>query len=57
MRDTDRVQQPWRRSDPVDHSKRRRVRRHSPEQRVLLTDHTEVRDALAAIDEHHREIA
>ena len=57
VRDTQGVQQPQRRSDPVDHPKRCRVRRDRPEQRVLLTDHTEVRDAFAAIDEHHREIA
>src|SRR5271168_2933977 len=57
MRDTQGIQQPRCRSDPVDHPKRCRVRRHRPEQRVLLADHTEVRDALAAVDEHHREIA
>ena len=29
----------------------------APEQRVLLPDRAEVRDALAAVGEHHREIA
>ena len=53
----DRVQQPWRGRDPVDHPKRRRVRRHRPEQHVLLTDRTEVRHALATIGHHHHEIA
>jgi hypothetical protein len=56
-RDPDRLQQPWRRRDPVDHPKRCRVRRHLTEQRVLLTNRTEIRHALAAINEHHREIA
>jgi hypothetical protein len=57
MRDTDGGQQPWRGRDPVDHPKRRRVRRHLPEQHVLLTNGTEVRHALAAVGQHHREIA
>ena len=50
------VQQPGRR-DPIDHPKRGRVRRHRPEQRVLLANRAEVSDALAAIDQHHRQIA
>ena len=57
VRDTDRVQQPWLRRDPVDHPKRGRVRGHRPEQRVLLTDRTEDRHALAAVGQHHRKIA
>jgi hypothetical protein len=57
VRDPDRVQQPRLRRDPLDHPKRRRVRRDRPKQRVLLPDRTEIGDALAAVDEHHREIA
>src|ERR1039458_537456 len=53
----DRVQQPWRGRDPVDDPKRRRIRRHRPEQHLLLTDSTEVRDAFAAVGQHHREVA
>ncbi len=56
VRDTEGVQQPWLRHNPVDHPKRRGVRRHRPEQRVLLTNRTEIGYALAAIDQHHREI-
>ena len=57
VRDTEGVQQPWGGCDPVDHPKRCGVRRHRSEQRVLLSDRTELRDALAAVDQHHREIA
>ena len=57
VRDPEGVQQPRLRRDPVNHPERRRVRRHGPEQRQLLTDRAEIRDALAAVDEHHREIA
>ena len=53
----DRVQQPWLRRDPVDHPKRRRVRRHRPEQHLLLTNRTEISHTLAAVGQHHREIA
>src|SRR5450755_875667 len=57
VRDPDRVQQSRRGRDPVDDPKRRRVRRHRSEQHVLLSDRAEVRDALAAVDQHHRQIA
>ena len=43
--------------DPVDHPKRRRRRGHVPEQRLLLAQRAEVGQAVAAVGEHHREIA
>jgi hypothetical protein len=56
MRYADRVQHAWCGRDPVDDPERRRVRRHLPEQRILLTDRTQIRDALAAVDQHHRQV-
>ena len=53
----ERIQQAGRRRDRVDHPKRRRVRRDRPEQRVLLTHRPEIGEAVAAISEHHRQIA
>ena len=57
VRIPDSVQQPRRGGDPVDRPERGRVRRHRSEQRVLITGRAQVRQALAAIGEHHREIA
>jgi hypothetical protein len=56
VRMLNRVQHPWCRPDPLDHPERGRVRRHRPEQHALLTSHAQVRDALAAVGEHHREL-
>lgn len=42
--------------DPVDQPKRRRVRCDRPEQRLLITHRAQVRQAVPAIGEHHREI-
>ena len=55
VRGTKLAQQPLR-GDPIDRPKRRRVRSHRPEQRLLVTHRTKIRDALAAISEHHRQI-
>jgi hypothetical protein len=43
--------------DLIDHPKRRRIRRHAAEQRGLITHRREVRKAIAAVSEHHRQIA
>src|SRR5208282_6467876 len=51
-----RVQQLRLRRDPVDHPERRRIRGDRAEQRFLLTDRPEIRHALPAIGEHHRQI-
>jgi hypothetical protein len=51
------LDQPGLRGDPLDHSKRGRVRADRPEQRLLIAQRCEVRDALATIGEHHRQIA
>ena len=56
VRRAQRVQHPRLRRDPVEHPERGRVRRDRPEQRVLLPDRPEIRDALAAVGQHHREI-
>jgi hypothetical protein len=42
MRDTQRLQEPGVGGDPIDHPKRRRIRRDRPTQRLLITDRTEV---------------
>ena len=42
--------------DPVDQPKRRRVRRDRPEQRLLIADRAQVRQTIAAVGEHHRQI-
>jgi hypothetical protein len=42
--------------DPVDRPKRGRVRRHQPEQRLLLADHRQIEHALPTAGEHHRQI-
>jgi hypothetical protein len=42
--------------DPVDQPKRRRVRRDRPEQRLVITHRPQVRQTIAAVGEHHREI-
>ena len=57
VRIADRVQQARHRRDPVDHPECGRVKRHRPKQRLLLTNPAEIRDALAAVREHHGEIA
>ena len=54
---TQRVTQARRTGDPVDHPKRRRGRRDRTEQRRLIADHAQVGQAIAAIGEHHRQIA
>ena len=51
-----RVKQPRLGGDPVDQPKRRRVRRDRPEQRLLIAHRAQVRQAVAAIGEHHRQI-
>ena len=56
VRRAQRVQQPRLRRDPVDHPERGRVRRHRPEQRLLVAHRAEIRHALAAVGEHHRQI-
>ena len=43
--------------DPVDHPKRRRGRRDLPEQHLLITERTKVRQAVPAVGEHHRQVA
>jgi hypothetical protein len=55
-RRADRVEQPRVVRDPVDQPKRRRVRRDRPEQRLLITHRPQVRQAVAAVGEHHRQI-
>jgi hypothetical protein len=45
------------RRDPVDHPKRRGVRRDCAEQRLLVAHGTEIGNALTAVGEHHRQIA
>ena len=42
--------------DPIDQPKRRRVRSDRPEQRLLIPDRAKVRQTVAAVGEHHREI-
>ena len=54
---TQRVQQRRVGGDPVDHPERGRIRRDRPEQRLLVTHRPEVGHALAAVGEHHRQIA
>ena len=56
VRRAQRVQQPRVGGDPVDHPKRGRVRRDRPEQRLLIAHRAEIRHALAAVGEHHRQI-
>ncbi len=42
--------------DRVDHPKRRRVRRHLTEQVDLVAQRAHVRQAVAAVGEHHRQV-
>ena len=42
--------------DRVDQPERRRVRSDRPEQRLLIPHRAQVRQAVAAVSEHHREI-
>ena len=42
--------------NPIDHPKRGRRRRGRPEQHGLITDRTQVRQAVTAVSEHHRQI-
>ncbi len=53
----ERVEQPGRRRDPVNDPERGRVRRHRPEQRVLVTHRSEIGKAVSAVGEHHRQVA
>jgi hypothetical protein len=55
-RRTQRIKQLGLVGDPVDQPERRRVRRDLTEQRRLITDRPQVRETVAAIREHHREI-
>jgi hypothetical protein len=57
VRHTQRLQQRRVARDSLDHPKRGRVRRDRPEQRLPITHRAEIRDALAAVGEHHRQIA
>jgi hypothetical protein len=43
--------------DLVDHPKHRRVGRHRTKQRPLVADRPQVRKAVAAVGEHHRQVA
>jgi len=43
--------------DLVDHAKRRRRRRHVTEQDRLIAQRANVGQAVAAVGEHHRQIA
>jgi hypothetical protein len=45
------------RGDPVEHPKRRRVGGHPPEQRLLISDRAQIAKAVAAVGEHHRQVA
>jgi hypothetical protein len=42
---------------PVDQPERRRVRRDRAKQRLLIAHRPQVRQAVAAVGEHHRQIA
>ena len=42
--------------DPIDQPKRRRIRSDRTEQRLLIPDRPKIRQAIAAVGEHHREI-
>ena len=55
-RRADRIEQSRVVRDPIDQPKRRRVRRDRPEQRLLITHRPQVRQAVAAVGEHHRQI-
>ena len=57
MRVAQRVQQPGRRAIRSETLKRGRVRRDRPEQRVLITHRPEIGEAIAAVGEHHRQVA
>jgi hypothetical protein len=52
-----RVQQHRVMGDRVDHPKRGRVRSDRPEQRPLVADRTQVGQTVAAVGDHHRQIA
>lgn len=56
MRSGQPVQQPGRGRDLIDDSKRGRVRRYRPEQRVLIAHRAHVGEAVSAVSEHHREV-
>src|SRR6266545_3438811 len=43
--------------DRVDHPKRRRVRRHAAEQILLVAQRAQIREAVAAVGEHHDQVA
>ncbi|MCA1680793.1 MAG: hypothetical protein LC777_18520, partial [Actinobacteria bacterium] len=49
-------QQPGCRRDRINDPKRRRVRRHRPQQGVLISHRSEIGEAIAAIGKHHRQI-
>src|SRR5450759_2621453 len=46
----------WVTRDPIDHSKRRRAGGDVTEQRLLVTNRTQISQTLPAIGEHHRKI-
>jgi hypothetical protein len=52
----ERVEHPRLARDPIDRPKRRGVRGYLAGQRSLLADRGQIRDALAAVGEHHRKI-
>ncbi|HEV7161821.1 MAG TPA: hypothetical protein VGN25_01065 [Solirubrobacteraceae bacterium] len=42
--------------DPIDEPKRRRGRRDTPKQRLLIAEHPKVSQTVSAISEHHRQV-
>ena len=52
----DRLQRARVGGDPLDQPIRRRVRRHRPEQRLLLAHRPQVAQRVAAVGQHHRQI-
>jgi len=56
VRVTQRIEQTRCAGDPVDHPERRRRRSGRPEQHGLITDRSQVRQAVTAVSEHHRQI-
>jgi hypothetical protein len=55
-RGAQRIEQRRLAGDPIDQPERRRVRSDRPEQRLLIPDRAKVRQTVAAVGEHHREI-
>ena len=57
VRITQSMEQARRARDEIDHEKRGRRRRGGREQGSLIGDRSQMREAVAAVGEHHREIA